>query len=152
MDGAGGAGVDVDWTQYSGVRRTRFVPDRDRDPRDHCDYDDEISIQRSSSSDVGRVERERELHIEKVTDRKILRGGGGPAMPPPPRKPDMWTEITKDLVTRQALDSLNYEYEETDYHFYVMQYLQYVSGERQPLSFSGPAADPPPPGGRHGAH
>jgi hypothetical protein len=123
MDGAGGAGIDVDWTQYSGVRRTQFVPDRDR--HIHRDHDDEISIQRSSTSDISRVEREREVHIEKVTDRKVLRPGA--AMPPPPRKPDMWTEITKDLVSRQAIEALNYEYEETDFHFYVMQYLQYVS-------------------------
>ena len=137
MDGAGGAGIDVDWTQYSGVRRTKFVPDRDRDVSSHHDHhdhydrydrhdrhDDDMMIQRSSTSDVGRIEREREVHIEKVTDRKLSRSGA--AMPAPPRKPDMWTEMTKDLVVRQAIEALGYDYEETDFHFYVMQYLQYV--------------------------
>lgn len=39
----------------------------------------------------------------------------------------MWTEITKDLVVREAIERLGYEYEETEYFFYVMEYLKYVS-------------------------
>jgi len=38
---------------------------------------------------------------------------------------DLWTEITKDLVVRDALDELGYEYEETEYFFYVIEYLRY---------------------------
>ncbi|KAI1525876.1 hypothetical protein PtrSN001A_010198 [Pyrenophora tritici-repentis] len=41
------------------------------------------------------------------------------------RKKDMWTEITKDLVIREAIDSMGYACEETDDFFYVMEYLQY---------------------------
>ncbi|KAG9388937.1 DoH domain containing protein [Pyrenophora tritici-repentis] len=37
----------------------------------------------------------------------------------------MWTEITKDLVIREAIDSMGYACEETDDFFYVMEYLQY---------------------------
>ncbi|KAJ3563557.1 hypothetical protein NPX13_g8152 [Xylaria arbuscula] len=37
----------------------------------------------------------------------------------------MWTEITKDLVTREAIERLGYEYEETEWFFYIMQYLRY---------------------------
>jgi hypothetical protein len=40
---------------------------------------------------------------------------------------DVWTEITKDLVVREALEELGYEYEETEYFFYVIEYLRYVS-------------------------
>lgn len=40
---------------------------------------------------------------------------------------DMWTEVTKDLVLKEAVEALNYEYEETDEFFYVMEYLKYVS-------------------------
>jgi len=43
------------------------------------------------------------------------------------RKKDMWTEITKDLVIREAIDSMGYACEETDDFFYVMEYLRYVS-------------------------
>jgi len=43
----------------------------------------------------------------------------------PPR--EMWTEITKDLVTKEGIESLGYQYEETEEFFYVMEYLRYVS-------------------------
>lgn len=42
------------------------------------------------------------------------------------KKKDMWTEITKDLVIREAIDSMGYSCEETDDFFYVMEYLRYV--------------------------
>ncbi|KAH0544609.1 hypothetical protein FGG08_001258 [Glutinoglossum americanum] len=38
---------------------------------------------------------------------------------------DVWTEITKDLVVREALEELGYEYEETEFFFYVIEYLRY---------------------------
>ncbi|CAN9458782.1 unnamed protein product [Alternaria alternata] len=41
------------------------------------------------------------------------------------KKKDMWTEITKDLVIREAIDSMGYSCEETDDFFYVMEYLRY---------------------------
>jgi len=37
----------------------------------------------------------------------------------------MWTEVTKDLVIREAIDSMGYSCEETDDFFYIMEYLQY---------------------------
>lgn len=45
----------------------------------------------------------------------------------PRRAGDMWTELTKDLVLRDAIDSFGYEYEETEFFFYIMDYLRYVS-------------------------
>ncbi|KAH8712277.1 hypothetical protein GQ44DRAFT_689257 [Phaeosphaeriaceae sp. PMI808] len=42
-----------------------------------------------------------------------------------PRKKDMWTEVTKDLVIREAIDQMGYSCEETDDFFYVMEYLRY---------------------------
>lgn len=42
-----------------------------------------------------------------------------------PRAKDMWTEITKDLVIKEAIDAMGYDCEETDYFFYVMEYLRY---------------------------
>lgn len=37
-----------------------------------------------------------------------------------------WTEITKDLVVRDAVERFGYEYEETDSFFYIFSYLHYV--------------------------
>ncbi len=51
------------------------------------------------------------------TDRRI------PSMS---RHQEMWTEITKDLVIKEAIETAGYEFEETDYFFYVMDYLRYV--------------------------
>jgi hypothetical protein len=46
-----------------------------------------------------------------------------------PRKKDkdMWTEVTKDLVLREAIEQMGYSCEETEDFFYVMEYLKYVS-------------------------
>ncbi|KAK8230790.1 hypothetical protein HDK90DRAFT_512908 [Phyllosticta capitalensis] len=54
-------------------------------------------------------------------------GPAPPALPPPPKpKPaDMWTEVTKDLVIKEAIEAMGYDYEETDNYFYVMEYLRY---------------------------
>ncbi|KAF2646282.1 hypothetical protein P280DRAFT_6769 [Massarina eburnea CBS 473.64] len=49
-------------------------------------------------------------------------GGSGPVKP---RSKDMWTEITKDLVLREAIESMAYSFEETEDFFYVMDYLKY---------------------------
>ncbi|KAL1970969.1 hypothetical protein VTN77DRAFT_2803 [Rasamsonia byssochlamydoides] len=36
-----------------------------------------------------------------------------------------WTEITKDLVVREAIERAGYEYEETDDFYYIFDYLRY---------------------------
>lgn len=36
---------------------------------------------------------------------------------------ELWTEITKDLVTREAIEDLEYAYEETDFFYYIFEYL-----------------------------
>lgn len=38
----------------------------------------------------------------------------------------MWTEITKDLVSEEAIKQVGYEYEDTEEFYYVMEYLRYV--------------------------
>lgn len=38
----------------------------------------------------------------------------------------LWTEITKDLVVREAIERAGYEYEETDQFYYIFSYLHYV--------------------------
>jgi hypothetical protein len=45
-----------------------------------------------------------------------------------PQKGDVpWTEITKDLVTKEAIEQMGYDYKETENFFYVMENLKYVS-------------------------
>jgi hypothetical protein len=61
-----------------------------------------------------------------VEDRRV-------ALPPKPRPADMWTEITKDLVLKEAVDEMGYDYEETEFFFYVMEYLRYVSNKFPPI-------------------
>jgi hypothetical protein len=36
---------------------------------------------------------------------------------------ELWTEITKDLVTREAIEDMGYQYEETDFFYYIFEYL-----------------------------
>ncbi|KAF2492828.1 hypothetical protein BU16DRAFT_564136 [Lophium mytilinum] len=57
-------------------------------------------------------------------DEEISSGFGAPASSKPKTK-DMWTEITKDLVLKEAIDSMGFDYEETEFFFYVMEYLRY---------------------------
>ena len=42
-------------------------------------------------------------------------------------KEGMWTEITKDLVVKEAIVKMGYEFEETDEFYYILQHLRYVS-------------------------
>jgi hypothetical protein len=79
--------------------------------------------------------RNTDVDIEKTTETRLVR------MPQPPPEPlpmtvttkrDVWTEITKDLVTREAIERLGYPYEESRWHFYIMDYLQFV---RSPSAF-----------------
>ncbi|KAK0613102.1 hypothetical protein B0T17DRAFT_397979 [Bombardia bombarda] len=132
MDGAGGASAEVTWQKYSGVRRAKFIPDRDekstvststtiveREPPRERERDTRLSVQIYDSKDRGS-----EVDYKKITDRRTSTHRSAPPSPAP-RRNEMWTEITKDLVTREAIEELNYEYEETEWFFYVMQYLRY---------------------------
>lgn len=134
MDGAGGASAEVTWQKYSGVRRTRFIPERDETAASSTTTsvtdlrapekgrERRLSVQ---IMDGGRgASRERGLEIEKVTDRRLsIRA----STPPPSRRSETWTEITKDLVCREAIEELGYEFEETEFFYYVVEYLSHVS-------------------------
>ncbi|KAG5929203.1 hypothetical protein E4U42_006804 [Claviceps africana] len=129
MDGVGGASTETNWSKYSGVRRTKFIPERDgalvpaRQPspvtsseigRDH----------RSSSVTVYDRQREIDVDVDVDIERRVTRTPAPPPPPPPPSR-DMWTEITKDLVCREAIEEMGYRYEETKWFFYIMDYLKY---------------------------
>ncbi|KAG5931097.1 hypothetical protein E4U53_001949 [Claviceps sorghi] len=131
MDGVGGASTETNWSKYSGVRRTKFIPERDgalvpaRQPspviapgigRDH----------RSSSVTVYDRQREIDVDVDVDIERRVTRTPAPPPPPPPPPPTrDMWTEITKDLVCREAIEEMGYRYEETKWFFYIMDYLKY---------------------------
>lgn len=69
-------------------------------------------------------EREKEVISEtRITERRIVEETSRGKT-----KDKMWTEVTKDLVIKEAIDEMGYEFEETDEFFYVIEYLRYVSG------------------------
>ena len=124
MDGVGGGGTDTSWTKYSGVRRTKFIPERDADPAP-APREPERRPKESSTS-LTLWDREREIEVD--IDRTKYARPPAPLPPPPPAPPakDMWTEISKDLVVREAIEQMGYEFEETSMFFYIMSYLRYV--------------------------
>ncbi|KAL0937746.1 conserved glutamic acid rich protein [Colletotrichum truncatum] len=119
MDGVGGGSAEVTWQRYNGVRRSKFIPEREREdapisvpapvPPSPRESRDRLSVQV--------YDRETEIDIEKTKERR--------PRPSQKRNDNMWTEITKDLVIRDAIIELGYDFEETEYFFYIMQYLKY---------------------------
>lgn len=58
-------------------------------------------------------QREREVDWRREHGIRRSRGLGN----------ELWTEITKDLVTREAIEDRGYPYEETDFFYYIFEYL-----------------------------
>ncbi|CAH0040194.1 unnamed protein product [Clonostachys solani] len=108
MDGVGGGATDTQWSKYSGVRRTQFIPERDGDP---------VPRKPSPEKKDKVYEREREVDFERTVD--VVR-----SKTPQPKR-EMWTEISKDLVSRSAIEYMGYEYEDSPGFFYIMDYLKY---------------------------
>jgi hypothetical protein len=152
LDGVGGASQEITWQRYNGVRRSKFIPERERErveireperERERIEIREErrveeprrettgLEIEISSRRREGGGTYEREYErIEETSDRRV----GLPRNPPKQRAGDLWTEITKDLVVREAIETRGYDYEETEFFYYVLQYLRYVS--LLPISFS----------------
>lgn len=111
MDGAGGGSTETTWQRYSGVRRTKFVPERDEQPM-------------LEAPEAPRSSRERlSIHIGKGDVKKERRVSLRPKEP----VMETWTEITRDLVNKEAIRKMGYQYEERGQFFYIMQYLHSVS-------------------------
>lgn len=121
MDGAGGASTETTWQRYSGVRRTKFAPERDGERVPEAPEPPRSSRDRLS------------VHL----------GGGERRVALRPKEPvmDTWTEMTRDLVNKEAVRRMGYQYEERGHCIYVMQYLHSVS----PSSPLSPAHPPFPP-------
>ena len=103
MDGVGGGRQEITWQKYNGVRRSKFMPEGGSDE--------------GYGSEVGRPAR------PEAGGGEIGRRYG------PRRDPTsgLWTEITKDLVVKEAITEAGYEFEETEDFYYVIAYLGYVS-------------------------
>ena len=99
MEGVGGAHQEVTWQRYNGVRRSKFIAEDDA-------YEG-VLVQAPPPIDTR--DRGRRFVAEKT------------------KTEAMWTEITKDLVSEEAMKEMGYEYEETEFFYYVMTYLRYVS-------------------------
>jgi hypothetical protein len=104
MDGAGGGAQEITWQRYNGVRRSKFMPD---------------GSDEGYGSEIGRPAPA----PATATGGEIARRYGGVKDP----RDGLWTEITKDLVVKEAIQEAGYEFEETDDFFYVIAYLKYVS-------------------------
>lgn len=121
MDGVGGGGAEVTWQRYNGVRRSKFIPDREDSPARAAPHEATPDSSRERLSvQIYDSKHDRDVEIEETRDRRIsIRDSERK------KREGMWTEMTKDLVCREAIERLGYEYEEADYFFYVMQYLRY---------------------------
>ena len=100
MEGIGGAKEEITWQRYNGVRRSKFIAE-DEEYRGGGEL--------MAPREVESLDRGRRFVGEKD------------------RKEKMWTEITKDLVTKEAIEKMGYDYEETEFFYYIMVYLRYVS-------------------------
>ncbi|KAA6413806.1 MAG: hypothetical protein FRX48_02168 [Lasallia pustulata] len=110
MEGVGGAKEEVTWQRYNGVRRAQFVPEAG-----------ELEV-------YGGREKEREREREVVETRELVvdtRDRGRRFVAEKTKEDVMWTEITKDLVIKEAIEECGYGFEETEFFFYVMEYLRY---------------------------
>ncbi|OAA54177.1 hypothetical protein ISF_08404 [Cordyceps fumosorosea ARSEF 2679] len=123
MDGAGGARTDTTWTRYSGERRTKFLPDGSaavgavpapilkNAPR-------EGTKARERRLSVAVVDRDTEIDIEQRRRRRRSRSRPGVVAPR-----DTWTEVSRSLVSREAMDRLGYPYQESKHYYYIMMFL-----------------------------
>lgn len=113
MDGAGGGRQEISWQRHNGVRRSKFV-----------------SADREFDTEYGLVGPPLPPPAPETVEERRVTVTRREEAPVRGRKSDMWTELTKDLVVKEAIEYMGYDYEETEYFFYVMKYLRYVSWPR----------------------
>lgn len=97
---------DVDLTQYSDEDNVTIVDVPTGSRRVYVNLD--------NKSQSGR-EREFTAQVDWRRERGIRRSRGMGS--------ELWTEITKDLVCREAIEEFGYPYEETEFFFYIFEYL-----------------------------
>lgn len=94
------------------------------------DTPDEWSMVHTPSKDEA-VEMSGALNVVEVAPKGALneevdRGRVGAQVAKECRD-ERWTEITKDLVVREAIERLGYEFEETRMYYYIFSFMEPVS-------------------------
>lgn len=121
MDGIGGGAQEITWGRYNGERRGKFISgDRVYETPYGNGYASPPPLPAPAPPPPREERRETKEEIKITMDRRT--GGSSHK-----KRDKMWTEVTKDLVIKEAIEEMGYEYEESDEHFYVMEYLKYVS-------------------------
>ncbi|KAL9586880.1 MAG: hypothetical protein Q9212_000624 [Teloschistes hypoglaucus] len=110
MEGIGGAREEITWQRYNGVRRSKFIAEED----EYRARQDKLEVMAPTEHAHPRVESTRYEQGRRYVGEKD-------------KKEKMWTEITKDLVTEDAIQQMGYDFEETEFFYYVMSYLKYAS-------------------------
>ena len=107
MEGIGGAKEEITWQRYNGVRRSKFIAEEE-DGYGRCSSGGQELM---APKEVQQTQYEQGRRYVGEKD----------------KKEKMWTEITKDLVTEDAIKQMGYDFEETEFFYYIMSYLKYVS-------------------------
>ncbi|KAJ6786281.1 hypothetical protein PWT90_00821 [Aphanocladium album] len=123
MDGIGGGRTETTWSKYSGERRTKFSPGGGGGGGEVSilpvpilkNKHDSRSKERRLS--VAVVDRDTEIDIER---RRRHRSRSRPKVVAPR---DTWTEVSRTLVSREAIERLGYPFEESKHYFYIMMFL-----------------------------
>ncbi|KAI6250677.1 hypothetical protein HI914_00413 [Erysiphe necator] len=144
LEGVGGEIQEITWQKYSGVRRSKITSDQERtENNENAVVRREISDkEHNGTTNDSMNHKNSSLELQLAYDPKlkgntgICKGGNycrednynwynRSYRPPCQKLEDLWTEITKDLVVREAIVKMGYEFEETRYFFYIFQYLHY---------------------------
>lgn len=105
---------------------------RPEEEEEEEDEKKETVITRTISGDHGReretiiLEREPKEHREREIAPREEPAIGRRYTGTREKREKLWTEIAKDLVIREALERVGYEFEESENSFYVFEYLRYV--------------------------
>ncbi|KAM3532940.1 hypothetical protein MY4038_003755 [Beauveria bassiana] len=127
MDGAGGGRTETTWSRYGGERRTRFLEEDGGGAVVAAPMPAPI-LKNATTEDASRerrlsvavVDRDTEIDIEQRRTRRRHRSRSRPKAVAPR---DTWTEVSRSLVSREAIERLGYPYEESKHYFYIMMFL-----------------------------
>lgn len=108
------------------TRITRSEIDLSRAPYDDDEYSDDVTVVDVPAGtrrvyvnvEKGREPEPEREYSENVDWRKqhgVRRSRG--------LGDELWTEITKDLVAREAIEELGYQFDETDFFYYIFEFL-----------------------------
>ena len=116
MDGAGGGREEVTWGRYAGDRRSKFITgDRVYESGSYGSGSPAPApLPPPAPAGPARETRSTEIRISEESRSGNTRNG------------NTWTEVTKDLVIKEAIEEQNYEYEDRGGNFYIKDRLRYV--------------------------